>query len=33
MENSGGSGHQGHGDGDASEGSEEHRKSPGYCRD
>ena len=29
----GGSGHQGHGDGDASEGSEEHRKSPGYCRD
>ena len=29
MEN-GGSGHQGHGDGDASEGSEEHCQSPGY---
>ena len=29
MEN-GGSGHQGRGDGDASEGSEEHRQSPGY---
>jgi len=29
----GGGGHQGHGNGDASEGSEEHCQSPGYWRD